>query len=194
MINLKQAWKNAKHWPGRFVSFQDDPAFFLFCYWVRYFPLSAHSALKSCANVPHKGLLHHIKEVTDATKVIIAIGLNLPSLSSGYENFALVVEFGSGSFPFLLLPWLLVWQIPAVALPIPTQTGGERVGWEGELRNFGLAPLAHQGSQAARRGTQSEPSTMLTRIASFGKEETQEPQLKRCFAVGITQLYTACCP
>lgn len=122
------------------------------------------------------------------------MGLKVPSLSSGYENFSLEVVFGSGSFLFLLSPWLLVRQVPAVALPIPTQTGGERVGWEGELRNSGLAPLAHRGSQAARRGTQLEPSTMLTRIASFGKEETQEPQLKHCFAAGITQLYAPCCP
>jgi len=118
--------------------------------------------------------------------------LNLPSLSSGYENFPLVVGFRRGSFPFLLLPWLLARQVPAVALLIPAQMGGERVGWEGERRNFGLAPLAHRGSQAVRRGTQPEPSTMLARIASLGKEETQEPQLKPCFAVGVTQLYMLC--
>lgn len=174
--------------------FQEEPAFFLVLLLGLMPPfVSSFWSQVSCKCAAHRGFLHQIQEkVTAATKVIIAMGLNLPTLSSGYENFSLVVEFGSGSF--LLLPWLLVWQVPAVALPIPTQTGGERVGWEGELRNFGLAPLAHRGSQAARRGTQSEPSTMLTRIASFGKEETQEPQLKLCFAVGITQLYTACCP
>lgn len=178
------------------MSFQDKPAFFLVLLLHLMLPfVSTFWSQVLCKCATHKGFLHRIKEkVTDATKVIIAMGLNLPSLSSGYENFSLVVEFRRGSFPFLLLPWLLVWQVPAVALPIPTQTGGERVGWEGEQRNFGLAPLAHRGSQAARRGMQSEPSTMLARIASFGKEETQEPQLKHSFAVGITQLYAAHCP
>lgn len=67
---------------------------------------------------------HCIKEVTDATKGIIVMSLNLPSLSSGYENISLVTEFGSVSFPFLLSPWPPARQVPAVALPVPTQTGG----------------------------------------------------------------------
>lgn len=104
-------------------------------------------------------------------------------------NSSLVAEFGSGSLPFFLLPWPLVQQVPAVALPVPTQTGGEGVGWEGELRNSGLAPLTQRGSQAARRGRQPEPSTMLTGIAALGKEESLEPQLKPCSAAGTTQVF-----
>lgn len=84
-----------------------------------------------CKCATHRGFFRHSKEkATDATKVPIAVGLNLPSHSSGYGNFFLVAEFGRGSFPFLLLPWLLVWQVPAVASPFPHRWVGK--GWAGK--------------------------------------------------------------
>lgn len=113
------------------MSFQDESS--LLCSVTGFdVPLCQYIAgLKSCANV-HKQVYFDfflqtnniIEEVTDATEGIIVMSLNLPSLSSGYENISLMAEFGSGSFPFLLLPWPPARQVPAVALPVPTQTGG----------------------------------------------------------------------
>lgn len=83
-----------------------------------------------------------------------------------------------------------MWRVPAAALPIPHS---HTDGWAGK-GSRGILVWHPSHSEAARRGAQPEPSTMLTRIASFGKKETREPQLKCCFAVGITQLHAACCP
>ena len=168
--------------------FPGPACIFLSCYRVQSSSLSAHcwsQVLCWCAT--HKDFLqlYNIKEkVTDATEVVT---VTCP-LSAGRRPFPPWGCLGAGLFPFPSSRGSWCGR-SALALPIPAQTGGDRVGWEGEQRNSGLASPVHWGSQAARRGAQSEPSTMRTRIASFGKEETQEPQLKRCFAAGITQPY-----
>lgn len=109
-----------------------------------YASLSQHILLSSLVQMCHtQGFFHHGKgKATDATKAPIAVGLNLPSPSSGHRNFSLVAEFGSGNFPFLLLPWLLV-SGPSSASLFPLSRVG-KLGWEGELSNSGLAPLSSQ--------------------------------------------------
>lgn len=121
---------------------------FFFFYWVLWLTFPAHSALKSCANVPHTGAFSITvkKKPQMLQKFPLPWVWTCPAPAVDREISLLWQSLAVGVSPFLLSPWLLVWQVPAV-LPVPTQTGGDGVGWEGELRNFGLAPLAQQGSQ-----------------------------------------------
>lgn len=120
-------------------------------------------------------------------KGLLSWAWTCPAWAVAMRTFLSWQSLGVGVFPF----FSYLGRRHGRSQQWPSLFPHRRVGWEGELRNFGLAPFTYWGSQAARRGTQSEPSTMRTRIASFGKEQTQEPQLKHCFAVGITQPYAA---
>lgn len=175
------------------MSFQDESSF---CSDTGFdVPLCQHIAgLKSCANV-HKQVhffffYRHIilkKKSQMLQKGLLSWAWTCPAWALAMRTFLSWQSLGVGVFPF----FSHLGCRRGRSQQWPSLFPHRRVGWEGELRNFGLAPLVYRGSQAARRGTQSEPSTMRTRIASFGKEQTQEPQLKHCFAVGITQPYTA---
>lgn len=89
---------------------------------------------------------------------------------------------GEGVSPFFSqLGWCGRSQQRPSPFPIPTQTGG--LGRGAEEFWFG----GQAGSAAG-----AKHNANIT--ASFGNEETREPQLKRCFTVGTTQLHAACCP
>lgn len=177
------------------MSFQDESS--LLCSVTGFdVPLCQYIAgLKSCANV-HKQVYFDfffyrqiilLKKSQMLQKGLLSWAWTCPAWAVAMRTFLSWQSLGVGVFPF----FSYLGRRHGRSQQWPSLFPHRRVGWEGELRNFGLAPFTYWGSQAARRGTQSEPSTMRTRIASFGKEQTQEPQLKHCFAVGITQPYTA---
>lgn len=164
--------------------------FLLFCYWVLG-SFCQHILLLSCADVLHTGAVYTTaKKVTDATEVIAANGFEPAHPEQqgwGFFSYGRVWELCLSSAT------LAAGAAGPSTVPPHSHTDGWGTGGLGRgAEEFWFGTPWAPRQPGVKEGTQPEPSTMLTRIASFGKEETQEPQLKHCSAVGITQLCIYC--
>lgn len=153
VVKLKQEWTNAKHWPGRFLPFQDDPTFFSCSVTGFYASVSSTflcQVLCKCATQRGFSITAQKKpQMLQKFPLPWVWTCPAPALDAGI-SLLFVAEFGRvWQWEFPLSPLTLAAGVagPSSGLPVPTQPGGEGVGWEQELRNFGLAPLAQQGSQ-----------------------------------------------
>lgn len=146
-----------------------------------YASLSQHILLSIlCQCATHRGFFITVKEKPQMLQRLPLLWVwtcPAPAVDTGISLLWQSLAVGISPFFSYLGCWC---QVPAVP------PCSHSAGW-GSWAGKGSSAILVWLPSAARRAT----STMPTWIAAFGKEQTQEPQPKHCFALGTTQLCVA---